>query len=83
MQERTLATLAIQYVDDVVIGAPYEISKDLMKSLNVHKVVHVETNEDKVKPEFADLDRYAAAKEEGLYVELPRIEKDLTLEMIA
>ena len=54
-----------------------------MKSLNVHKVVHVVTNEDKVKAEFADVDPYQAAKEQGLYVELPQIEKDLTLEIIA
>ena len=38
--------LAMKDVDDVVIGAPYVISSDLMKSLNVHKVVHVVTNED-------------------------------------
>ena len=46
LQERTLASLAIQWVDDVIIGAPYVISKDLLTSLNVNKVVHVQTNED-------------------------------------
>ena len=33
--------LAIEDVDDVVIGAPYIITEDLIKSLNIHKVVHV------------------------------------------
>ena len=62
LQERTLMSLAIQYVDDVVIGAPYIISEDLIKSLNLHSVVHVVTDEDAVKPRYADLDPYAVPK---------------------
>lgn len=50
LQERSLLALGIQYVDDVVIGAPYIITEDLIKSLNISKVVHVQTQEDKVKP---------------------------------
>ena len=41
MQERLLMALGIKYVDDVVIGAPYIITSDLIKSLNIKKVVHV------------------------------------------
>ena len=40
--------LGIKYVDDVVIGAPYIITEDLIRSLNIKKVVHVETDEDRV-----------------------------------
>jgi len=54
--------LAMKYVDDVVIGSPYIITDDLIKSLNIHKVVHIVTDEDKVKPEFADIDPYEEPK---------------------
>lgn len=39
LHERVLMLLACKYVDDVVIGAPYEISSDLIKSLNIKSVV--------------------------------------------
>ena len=35
LQERVLMTLACKHVDDVVIGAPYVITEDLIKSLNI------------------------------------------------
>lgn len=41
LQERVLMTLACKHVDDVIIGAPYIITEDLMKSLNIHKVVQI------------------------------------------
>lgn len=46
MQERLLMALAMKNVDDVVIGAPYIITDDLIKSLNIKKVVNVRTRED-------------------------------------
>ena len=46
LQERLLMALAIKDVDDVVIGAPYIITEDLIKSLDIHKVVHVQSRED-------------------------------------
>lgn len=51
-QERLLMTLAMKYVDDVVIGAPFVLTDDFLKSLNVKKVVHVVSREDKVRPEY-------------------------------
>lgn len=41
MQERLLMALACQYVDDVVIEAPYIVTEDLIKSLNIDVVVNV------------------------------------------
>lgn len=35
LHERVLMVLACRYVDDVVVGAPYQITKDLIKSLNI------------------------------------------------
>ena len=75
--------LSIKYVDDVVIGAPYIITEDFLLSLNIKKVVHVVTDEDKVKPQFRDIDPYVIPKEQKIYVELPKIAHDLTLEQIA
>ena len=83
MQERLLMALAMKDVDDVVIGAPYIITDDLIKSLNIKKVVHVRTREDQVKPEFAHLDPFEVPKAQNIFVELPAVENDLTLEDIA
>lgn len=83
MQERLLMALGIKYVDDVVIGAPYIITDDLIKSLNIHKVVHVKTKEDRVKPEFEDIDPFEVAKDQNIFVELPKVANDLTVEDIA
>lgn len=46
LQERLLMALSMRYVDDVVIGAPYIVTDDLIKSLNIKKVVHVRSRED-------------------------------------
>ena len=83
MQERLLMALAMKAVDDVVIGAPYIVTDDLIKSLNIKKVVHVQSREDRVKPEFENLDPFAVPKAKGIYVELPPVENDLTVEDIA
>ena len=52
MQERLLMALSIACVDDVVLGAPYIITDDLIKSLGITKVVHVKTREDSVLPKY-------------------------------
>ena len=39
LQERVLNVLAMKYVDDVIIGAPYEITKELIDQINPHVVV--------------------------------------------
>ena len=44
--------LSCKYVDEVVIGAPFIMTKDLINSLNIHKVVHVCTDDDQVLEEF-------------------------------
>ena len=83
LQERVLMALAMKYVDDVVIGAPYIVTDDLIKSLNIKTVVHVQTREDQVKPEYSDIDPFEVPKAQNIFVELPPVENDLTLEDIA
>ena len=39
LNERVLMVLANKYVDDVIIGAPYEITADLIKTFNISVVV--------------------------------------------
>ncbi|XP_052772625.1 ethanolamine-phosphate cytidylyltransferase-like isoform X1 [Mya arenaria] len=43
LHERTLSILACKYVDEVVIGAPYTVTKDLMEHFKVDVVVHGKT----------------------------------------
>ena len=46
-----------KHVDDVVIGAPFIITQDLIKSLNIDKVVTIiDTEEDTVLEEYQTID---------------------------
>lgn len=40
VHERTLAVLSCRYVDEVIIGAPWCISEDMIKTMNISAVVH-------------------------------------------
>ena len=40
LHERVLAVLACRYVNEVVIGAPYIITRETMEHFNVDVVVH-------------------------------------------
>ena len=62
LHERVLPVLACKYVDEVVIGAPYHVSKDLITTLNISLVVEgmKQTYED-------DVDAYKVAKELGIF----------------
>ena len=71
LQERVLMALACKHVDDLVIGAPYEITEDLIKSLNIQKVVHVlDTGEDGVLEQHADVDQFAIPRKMGILHEI-------------
>lgn len=39
LQERVLNVLALKFVDEVIIGAPYIVSEQLIKQFNIHLVV--------------------------------------------
>ena len=40
LHERVLAVLACRYVDEVVIGAPYDVTRETMEHFNVDVVCH-------------------------------------------
>lgn len=59
IQERVLMTLACKHVDDVIIGAPYIITEDLITSLNIKKVVVItDTQEDKALAQYQEIDQF-------------------------
>lgn len=39
LQERTLILLAMKYVDEVIIGAPWIISQNMIQNMNISCVV--------------------------------------------
>ena len=45
LHERSLSVLACRYVDEVIIGAPGEVSKDMITTFNISVVVHGTTAE--------------------------------------
>jgi len=45
LHERVLMVFACRYIDDIIIGTSYNITSDMIKSLNIQKVVHAKTNE--------------------------------------
>ncbi|CEF71025.1 Ethanolamine-phosphate cytidylyltransferase [Strongyloides ratti] len=79
LHERTLSVLAYKPVSEVIIGAPYIITKDLIKNFNVSivadgsRVPHHNT--------LDDVDIYKIPKEMGIY-ELIDSENDMTTDMI-
>ncbi|XP_073066857.1 ethanolamine-phosphate cytidylyltransferase-like [Primulina eburnea] len=40
LHERSLSVLACRYVDEVIIGAPLEVTKDMITTFNISLVVH-------------------------------------------
>jgi ethanolamine-phosphate cytidylyltransferase len=82
LQERVLMTLANRFVDDVIIGAPYEISQDMIRSLNIKKVIVPSTQVDLLVPRMKDTDPYKAAKDLGIYEEI-NLDCKMTIETIS
>jgi len=66
LHERTLSVLSCKYVDEVIIGAPYKLNKDMIEG-KIHVVVHgtcVDARDGENKP---NEDPYEIAKQLGLY----------------
>ncbi|KAK2658708.1 hypothetical protein Ddye_005241 [Dipteronia dyeriana] len=66
LHERSLSVLAYRYVDEVIIGAPWEVTKDMIITFNISLVVHgtvAETN----SPLGGETDPYAIPKSMGIF----------------
>lgn len=67
LHERVLSVLGCRYVNDVLIDAPYEITPEMISSLNITEVVRGETQED------SDEDgRYKCPKDAGIFKVIER-----------
>lgn len=71
LQERVLMCLACKHVDDVVIGAPFILTEDLIKSLNIKKVVSIKNHkEDACLKRHQDIDQLKVARDQGILEEV-------------
>ncbi|XP_066560675.1 ethanolamine-phosphate cytidylyltransferase isoform X2 [Amia ocellicauda] len=65
VHERTLSVLACRYVSEVVIGAPYAVTADLLDHFKVDLVCHGKTE---VFPDKDGSDPYAQPKKRGIFL---------------
>ncbi|XP_076888628.1 ethanolamine-phosphate cytidylyltransferase-like [Bidens hawaiensis] len=66
LHERSLSVLACRYVDEVIIGAPWEISKDMITTFNISLVVHGTVSEVNYSPNAKE-DPYRVPKSMGIF----------------
>lgn len=80
LHERVMNVLSCKYVDEVIIGAPWLVTKDLLTTLNIHLVVSGSStkmdHEHKSGP-----DPYEAVKAMGKYMEI-NSESELTTDKV-
>ncbi|KAJ1853601.1 choline phosphate cytidylyltransferase [Coemansia sp. RSA 1822] len=80
LQERVLGVLQCRYVDEVVIGAPYSITKDVLEDVyHVDAVAHGASDQ---PLDIDGKDPYALPKERGIYHEVDHPGLDLTTSAI-
>lgn len=76
LHDRVLCVLSNKYVDEVVIGAPWQVTHDLVTSFNISIVVqgsvHKGIQEISFRKGSVDVqeDPYAVAKQLGIYKEI-------------
>ena len=79
-------TLACKHVDDIVIGAPFKITQDLITSLNISKIVKIiNTKEDSVLKKHDDIDQFEIPRKLGMLEEISIDDDfyDMTTEKLA
>eukprot|EP00026_Physarum_polycephalum_P009916 Phypoly_transcript_10054.p1 GENE.Phypoly_transcript_10054~~Phypoly_transcript_10054.p1 ORF type:complete len:365 (+),score=65.80 Phypoly_transcript_10054:224-1318(+) len=67
LHERVLGVLSNRYVDEVVIGAPFSVTKEMIDQLKINVVVH---GDDQVPLGPSGEDPYAIPKSLGIYKEV-------------
>jgi len=70
LHERILNVLACKYVDEVVIGAPWFITEDLVKSFNIQLIVDRDPEFHLALPKYAKSDNYQLAREKEIYTKI-------------
>ena len=81
LHERSLSVLACRYVDEVIIGAPWEVTKDMITTFNISTVVRGSVAE---KNTFlnGNSDPYVVPKSMGIF-QMLESPKDITSASIA
>jgi ethanolamine-phosphate cytidylyltransferase len=81
LHERVLSVLACRYVDEVVIGAPYSVTRELLEAsgFKISLVVHGKTT---VDPDINAKDPYAYPRQLGIYREVETNFSHLTTQTI-
>ncbi|KAI7866260.1 hypothetical protein BDF14DRAFT_1743753 [Spinellus fusiger] len=80
LHERALSVLACRYVDEVIIGAPFSVTEDIVnKEYKVNVVAHGNTT---MEPDLDGNDPYKLAKELGIYREIENPNSTITTEGI-
>ncbi|KAJ3693475.1 hypothetical protein LUZ60_008955 [Juncus effusus] len=71
LHERSLSVLACRYVDEIIIGAPWQVSKDMIATFNISLVVHGTVSE---SSSTLEIDPYIVPKSMGIVqtIESPR-----------
>jgi ethanolamine-phosphate cytidylyltransferase len=67
LHERVLSVLGCKYVDDVLIDAPYRVTKEMIASLNLSVVVHGTHRDQDKSPGFSLDEHYETAREAGIF----------------
>lgn len=78
LHERVLSVLACKYVSEVVIGAPYAVTRNLMEHFKVDLVFHGQTP---IQPDADGSDPYAEPKQQGKF-KLLNSENTMTTEKL-
>ncbi|CCD73432.1 ethanolamine-phosphate cytidylyltransferase [Caenorhabditis elegans] len=83
IHERVLSVLAYKPVNEVVFGAPYEITSDILDQFNVQAVINGfrDNNSSVVNSSLASIDPFAEAKRRGIYHEVDS-GSDMTTDLI-
>ncbi|KAI7898659.1 uncharacterized protein BX663DRAFT_538434 [Cokeromyces recurvatus] len=80
LHERALSVLACRYVDEVIIGAPYSVTKEILHGeYNVSVVAHGHSH---LEQDMDGKDPYQLPKKLGIYVEIDTPQSTITTEGI-
>lgn len=66
LHERSLSVLGCRYVDDVIMGAPWEVTTDMIKTFNICLVVHGTVSEANPLVD-GNTDPYSVPKSMGMF----------------
>ncbi|XP_015966387.1 ethanolamine-phosphate cytidylyltransferase [Arachis duranensis] len=79
LHERSLSVLSCRYANEVIIGAPWKVTKDMITTFNISQVVHGTVAENSLKSES---DPYEVPKNMGIF-RLLESPKDTTTTSVA